>query len=99
MRMKQNFVIRLPGDSEAQVAKRTLRLRQEAQQEAEERERRATMQLVAKAAARAILGMGPKPTATPQQVAALTDDEIKETVVTAAEVKRLILAEKRGGKR
>ncbi len=96
--MKRNFVIRLPGDSEAQVAKRTLRLRQEV----EEKERRATMRLVAKSAARAILE-GKR--LTREQVAkgdvlvsVLTDDEIKTAVISAATTKRLLRDAKRGGK-
>ncbi len=106
--MKRNFVIRLPGDTESAIAKRTRRLRQEAQQEEEARERRATLRLVAKSAAQAILEgktagkvkhdvNGAILVSTPT---ALTDEEIRtavEAAVVARKLKRTRTLEKAFG--
>jgi hypothetical protein len=90
--MRKTFPIRLPGDTEEQVAQRTRRLRLEAG-EREERERRASMRLVAKAAARAILqGSGPTREVTVSEARAvrdLTADEIRAAVEAGAMTKAL----------
>jgi hypothetical protein len=86
--MGRTLTIRARGDSDEEYARR-IKL---ARQQDAERERRASMRLVAKAAAKAILEgkSACEPTASEvRAVRALTDDEIRAAVEAGALTKQL----------